>query len=113
MTKLVWMSDPHFTIEGDVLGYDPRVRLRAAIDHINTHHSDAKMCVISGDMVNRGTKADYEGIRAQIEELSMPYLPMVGNHDNRSLFRQAFPLPESCMADFIQYKVTTPDGLAH
>lgn len=51
MTKLIWMSDPHFTQEGDVLGHDPRVRLQAAIDHINDHHSDARMCCLTSALM--------------------------------------------------------------
>ncbi|MEP5760686.1 MAG: phosphodiesterase [Litoreibacter sp.] len=111
MTKLIWMSDLHFTHDGDVLGHDPRVRLQAAIDHINDHHADAEMCIISGDMVNCGTRADYKGLRDKLAKLVMPYLPMVGNHDDRELVREIFPLPDACMDDFIQYQVPTPDGL--
>lgn len=111
MTKLIWMSDTHFSADGDVLGHDPRVRLQAAIDHINDHHSDAQLCVITGDMVNRGSRTDYEGMQVSLANLAIPYLPMVGNHDNRNLFRQVLPLPDTCMADFIQYKMATPDGL--
>ena len=111
MLKAIWMSDPHFTHEGDVLGHDPRVRLRAALDHINRHHHDANLCVISGDMVNRGTQADYDALRNQLNKLAIPFLPMVGNHDDRTLFRTFLPLPNSCMTDFIQYAVPTPDGL--
>lgn len=111
MIKLVWMSDPHFTQEDHVLDHNPRIRLQAAIDHINDHHSDAQLCIISGDMVNRGTRADYEGVKAKLESLNVPYLPMVGNHDNRDLFSRVLPLPETIMADFIQYKVETPEGL--
>ncbi|WP_120499096.1 phosphodiesterase [Roseovarius sp. EL26] len=111
MTKLIWMSDPHFTQKGDVLGHDPRIRLQAAIDHINDHHSDAQMCLITGDMVNRGTQADYQAVATRLDGLAIPYFAMVGNHDDRGLFRQVLPLPGSVMADFIQYRVTTPDGL--
>jgi len=111
MTKLIWMSDPHFTDQDDVLGHDPRIRLQAAIDHINYNHADARLCIISGDMVNRGTRADYEGVKNKLAQLAIPYLPMVGNHDNRDLFRQVLPLPDSSMDDFIQYKVATSEGL--
>lgn len=111
MTKLIWMSDLHFTDAGDVLGHNPRIGLQAAIDHINDTHGDAAMCVITGDMVNRGTRADYDGVKERLSGLHIPYLPMVGNHDNRDLFRQVLPLPTSCMEDFIQFKVSTPDGL--
>ncbi len=111
MLKAVWMSDPHFVNDGDVLGHDPRLRLQAAIDHINQHHSDAKFCIISGDMVNRGTRTDYDALRKILDGLVVPFLPMVGNHDDRQIFRKTLPVPEFGMADFIQYSVETPNGL--
>ena len=105
MLNAVWMSDPHFTKEGDVLGHDPRVRLQAAIDHINANYSHASYCIISGDMVNRGTLDDYNVLKSKLANLRIPFLPMVGNHDDRSMFRSVVPLPESCMENFIQYSV--------
>ncbi|WP_310621248.1 phosphodiesterase [Flexibacterium corallicola] len=111
MLKAIWMSDPHFMQEGDVMGHDPRVRLQAAVDHINRHHVDASYCIISGDMVNRGTHADYGALRKLLNKLEVPFLPMVGNHDERELFRTMLPLPKSCMADFVQYSISTSDGL--
>lgn len=111
MVKLIWMSDPHFSAEGRVLGHDPRERLSAAIEHINTHHADAAMCLITGDIVNRGTREDYESVKRMLGELTVNYHPMVGNHDNRDLFREILPLPATCMAGFIQYQVMTPNGL--
>lgn len=111
MLKLVWMSDPHFTAEGEVLGHDPRVRLSAAVDHINTHHADASYCIISGDMVNRGTPTDYAALRGHLDALSIPMLPLVGNHDDRDLFRSALQLPDTCMPDFVQYSVLASGNL--
>lgn len=35
MLNLVWLSDPDFMAEGDVLGHAPRVRLRAADSNVN------------------------------------------------------------------------------
>lgn len=111
MLKTIWMSDPHFTHEGDVLGHNPRIRLQSAVDHINTNHSDASFCVISGDMVNRGTQVDYEALSNRLNRLAVPLLPMVGNHDDRDLFRKNLPLPASCMGNFIQYSISTPGEL--
>lgn len=111
MLKTIWMSDPHFSQADNVLGHDPRVRLEKAIDHINTIHSDASFCVISGDMVNHGTHADYVALAEQLEDLEIPLLPMVGNHDDRALFRQNFALPNTCMDAFVQYFLSTPDGI--
>ena len=111
MSKLIWMSDLHFTAKGEVLGHDPRVRLEAAVDHINTHHADAAVCVISGDLVNHGTAEDYAALGAALDDLSVPFFPMVGNHDNRGLLRSALPVPQGGMDEFVQYAVSTPAGL--
>ena len=111
MLKIVWMSDPHYTVDGLVLGHDPRVRLEAAISHINRNHGDADFCVISGDMVNRGTAADYVSIATMLQDLAVPLLPMVGNHDDRTLFRRALALPDRTMEGFIQYAVPAQGGL--
>ncbi|WP_419905315.1 phosphodiesterase [Kiloniella sp.] len=111
MLKSIWMSDPHFSHEGDVLGHNPRVRIEAAVSYVNAHHSDSSFCFISGDMVNRGTVADYNALAAYLDKLKVPFLPMVGNHDDRELFRSTFSLPDTCMVDFIQYSVQTDEGL--
>jgi len=108
VAKVIWMSDLHFVHEGTVLGYNPRVRLRMAIDHINAHHADAEMCIISGDLVNRGTSADYAALAQELERLSVPYYPMVGNHDDRALLRTHLPIPETTQPEFVQYSLETP-----
>ncbi|MEM8590940.1 MAG: metallophosphoesterase [Pseudomonadota bacterium] len=104
-SKFIWMSDPHFVAEGLVQGHDSRLRLTAAIEWINDHHGNAAFCLISGDMVNRGTDADYAALAEMLEDLTIPYLPLTGNHDNRAPFRRYLKLPETGMGDFIQYDV--------
>ena len=111
MLKVIWASDLHFTSEGNVLGYDPRVRLGAMVEHINAYHSDADFCIVSGDMVNRGSRQDYDGLASYLGQLSIKILPMMGNHDHRGQMRETFSVPQSCMPDFIQYSVSTPEGL--
>ena len=112
MTKVIWMSDLHFTATGEVLGHDPRIRLAAAIDHINAHHSDAAFCVVSGDLANRGTDMDYAEVAKLLSTLSIPVMPMVGNHDDRALLRQHLEVPATTMDDFVQYSVSFADGVA-
>lgn len=108
--KVAWLSDPHFTAEGDVLGYDPRARLEAAIDHIRTLHADADACVISGDIVNVETAENYAALRGVLDQLPMPVFPIMGNHDDRDLFRAHLLLPANCMTTFVQFAVTTPNA---
>ena len=104
--RFTWLSDPHFQARGDVLGKDPRACLRRAISHVNTHLSESEFCLITGDMVNRGTRVDYDALAEELKALSIPVLPLMGNHDQRDLFRQFLPLPPSAMTDFIQYDVS-------
>ncbi len=111
MLKIAWMSDLHFARDGFVLGHDPRRRLMAAIAHINAHHADAVFCVVSGDMANRGTEADYRALADLLGTLDTPVMPMVGNHDDRALLRAALPLPAGAMAEFVQYPVAASEGL--
>lgn len=110
MTKLIWMSDPHFSADADVLGHDPTVRLQAAIAHINAHHTDAAYCVISGDLVNRGTLRDYQALQGLLSQLTIPYLPMAGNHDDRTLLRQSLVMPDTAMQGFVQYQINVGSG---
>ncbi len=105
MHKIVWISDLHFEAEGTPLGHDPRLRLEAAIAHINAHHGDAEGCVISGDLVNDPKAENYKALRLFLDRLSMPWFPMMGNHDDRLMLRQTLPVPTSCMEGFVQYAV--------
>lgn len=111
MMQLVWMTDLHFAAQGDVGGVDVRARLKAAVAHINAHYSDCEFCVISGDMVQYETPEDYQALKAQLAALNVPYLPMVGNHDDRTMMKAALDVPDNCMVDFIQYSVSTDQGL--
>lgn len=111
MLKAIWMSDPHFSHKGDVLGHDPRLRLEKAIDHINNNHANANFCIISGDLVNRGTQVDYAAFSSQLLNLDTWVLPMAGNHDDRQLLRENLPVPATCMDEFIHYAVPSKGGL--
>lgn len=111
MLNSIWMTDLHFITQGLVRGADPRKNLSAAISHINQHYADHEFCIISGDLVNLETAEVYNALKGQLDELKIPYFPMVGNDDNRELLRSTLPLPANCMADFIQYSISTDEGL--
>ena len=106
MGKLLWFSDLHFTSTGDQFGYDPRARLEALIDYVVRVHSDADLAVISGDMVDDPSVANYQDLGARLQRLGMPYLPMTGNHDLRAPFVDALSMPANTQDGFIQYAVT-------
>ena len=109
--SLIWLSDLHFEHQGNVLGHDPRARLDAAVDHINTHFNDASLCVITGDMVETATAANYRAVRAALDRLEVPWVPMTGNHDDCALFLEHFDLPpgaRDAMPGFAQYVIERP-----
>ncbi|WP_415921574.1 metallophosphoesterase [Tateyamaria sp. SN6-1] len=109
MTKLIWMSDPHFQAEGTIDGLDPRVRLDAALAHANTHYPDAACIVVSGDLVGDDIEGDYAGLIDRFAASALPIYPMVGNNDDRAAFLRAFALPKEAMPGFAQYRFDLPD----
>lgn len=111
MTKIIWISDLHFAQDGEIFGHDPRARLDAATSYICRWHSDADVCVISGDLVDDPSVAVYAELKERLHGLGLPYLPMVGNHDDRELMRAAMPLPDQVSNDFVQYAVPVGGAL--
>ena len=76
MLNAVWMSDLHFAAQGDVLGHNPRVRLASVIQFISDHYASSELCIISGDMVNRGSTEDYAALSTALSELTMPFFAL-------------------------------------
>lgn len=111
MTKIIWMSDPHFQNEGTIDGLDPRARLAAAIDHMNAHHADAGFAVLSGDLVGDDVATDYRVMAPYLAASRVPIYPMMGNNDERAAFRGHLLVPDHCMEHFIQYTVETPESV--
>ena len=90
--KLVQVSDLHFVPPGvRLLGIDPRARFSACVADINANHADAELCLLTGDLADRGAPEAYAALREALADLRVPYRLMVGNHDDRAAFRGAFP----------------------
>ncbi|KIC49961.1 metallophosphoesterase [Tateyamaria sp. ANG-S1] len=111
MTKIIWMSDPHFQTKGTIAGLDPRARLAAAIEHANAHHSDADFVILSGDLVGDDIEGDYTALAEYLGRSELPIHPMMGNNDNRDGFRLRLALPADTMPGFIQFARHTADGI--
>ncbi len=90
--KVIQVTDMHLVPQGERLhGLDPRKRLDACIEDINANHSDAQVCIFTGDLTHQGKIAAYENLRECLANLSVPYHLMVGNHDDRQNFWSVFP----------------------
>ena len=109
--KLIQVSDPHLTAPGaELYGIDPLARFGAAVADINERHAEAAMVVISGDLTNSGERAGYEALEVALRELRVPYRLMMGNHDNRDMFRSVFPEAHG-EAGFVQFVEDREEGL--
>jgi len=101
--KIIQISDVHLIPENDELfGEDPAERLRLCIDHVQQYHSDADLCVFTGDLTHSGEADAYHVLAKYVRNLSMPVRLLMGNHDDRVAFRAAFPHAPVDSDGFIQ-----------
>jgi len=112
MRKIIQITDCHLVPEGEfVFGIDPSARLAAAISDVNAHHADADLCVLSGDLADRGETAAYQVLRRLLGNLVMPCQLLPGNHDDRGNLLEVFPELPVDAAGFIQSTKATEAGL--
>jgi 3',5'-cyclic AMP phosphodiesterase CpdA len=109
--KIIHFTDTHFIPQGETLyGRDPAVALGRCIEDINQHHADAARCVITGDLTHWGETEAFDHLKRHLDQLSVPLRLLVGNHDNRDVFRQWFPDHPSDENGFIQSVEDLPAG---
>ncbi|WP_354701123.1 3',5'-cyclic adenosine monophosphate phosphodiesterase CpdA [Paraconexibacter sp. AEG42_29] len=73
---------------------DPPGDLAAALTAVGELRGDARPAavLVSGDLVNDGTAAQYAEVRALLDVVDVPLHVLPGNHDDRAGLRSAFPL---------------------
>lgn len=101
------LSDPHIR-PADTLyqgRVDSNAMFRAAIDQLHQLHPRPDLLIISGDLVDEGSPAEYAMARKLLAGVRQPLLLIPGNHDEREAFRAAFAdhdyLPSSGPLHFI------------
>ena len=110
-------TDPHVPPPGEtVLGGDPTSWLAAALDDAARRHGPgsaqpAAFAVFTGDLVRDGEPAAYARFRDMLDGLPWPVHLLLGNHDDRGAFCDAFPGAGLDDAGFAQRAVQTPAGL--
>ncbi len=90
---LAQITDTHVSEPGAPL-YDrgrTHERLREAVAHLNGLDPAADLVLVTGDLVDRTSVAEYEIFREIIADLEAPTYLLPGNHDNRDNLRQVFP----------------------
>jgi Icc protein len=80
-TTIFHISDIHIGEDGVTL-----TDLRKALDRIEKRAKDVSLplLVVTGDLTTEGLREEYEGFSSTIEGLSIPYVIVPGNHDERN-----------------------------
>ncbi len=101
--KILVLSDLHLLAPGrTIFGIDPAQRMRAALDHAQTHHPDLALVLLLGDLTDTGLPEEYAHLRAQLDGCPVSLAFAMGNHDRRAAFRAAFPQAADDGAGFVQ-----------
>lgn len=109
--KLIHLSDTHLPPQGlELYGLRPAERLAQAVEAINTHHGDAGLVVVTGDLVHWGDETAYQQLSDILARLAPPVRLLIGNHDDRIRFRSFFPEQAVDDAGFIQGAVDLAPG---
>ena len=72
--KIIQVSDTHIVPPGRGLwGFNPRANLEACVDDINARHGDADLCIVTGDLTDRGEPEAYAELREILAPLRVPW----------------------------------------
>jgi len=103
--KLVLLSDLHISVDRMILGREPIRLLYEAVDHMTQHHADADLCLILGDLTENGLAEEYRALKIALDSLRTPYLPILGNHDDRGVFLEIFGREQADSQGFVETEV--------
>jgi len=90
---ILHLSDTHFVTEGDLYGaVDSEKLLRQLFDELEASGSRPEAIVFTGDLADVGDAAAYAKLREIVEpaaeRLGAQVIWVMGNHDNREVFRE-------------------------
>ncbi len=95
MTAFIQISDTHIVVPGArVCGRsDTAEALRAAVAAINARLpllGEVACAIVTGDLTDHGTGAEYAHFATIMAELALPWRAIPGNHDTHDGMRRAF-----------------------
>jgi Icc protein len=99
---LAQLSDPHIGAKwGDG---DPVAGFAAAVETVLAMPLRPDAVLVSGDLADNATDAEYEQVRELLAPLQAPLYVLPGNHDDRRALRRHFDVPGTD-GDPVQYSV--------
>lgn len=88
------ISDLHVRPKGQLYRgvVDSNAQLNSAIRHLYQLDRRPDLVILSGDLVDEGNPDEYAQAAECLSRLTIPYMIVAGNHDNRHNLCNAFPL---------------------
>ena len=109
--KFLHITDPHLVARPQMLfDIDVWARLEQAVESMNSRHGDAELCVLTGDLTHWAEPEAYADVMTIMGGLAIPWHPILGNHDDREIFRATFPDAPVDGYGFLQYTLETSAG---
>jgi 3',5'-cyclic-AMP phosphodiesterase len=99
---LAQLSDPH--IGAEWADADPVAGLAAAVESVRSMPQQPDAVLVSGDLADHATDAEYEQVRELLAPLEAPLHVLPGNHDDRRAMHRHFGVP-GADGDPVQYSV--------
>jgi 3',5'-cyclic-AMP phosphodiesterase len=99
---LAQLSDPH--IGADWADGDPVAGFAAAVETVRAMPLRPDVVLVSGDLADHATDAEYEQVRELLAPLQAPLYVLPGNHDDRRALRRHFGVPGDA-GEPVQYSV--------
>ena len=93
MVNFLHISDLHISLRIDGAKNEnstPPVLLKSIINLANTLKPEPSFIIFSGDLTDKGDTESYEYFKTVISKSKIPNLLAIGNHDDRSNFRNVF-----------------------
>jgi 3',5'-cyclic AMP phosphodiesterase CpdA len=86
------LSDPHLRAQGHLYQglIDSNAMFEAALRQLDALDPQPDLVLLSGDVVDDGTAADYGTATRLLSRIRQPLVVIPGNHDEREAFRHCF-----------------------
>ena len=108
----VQLSDLHIDeAEKESVDYPNSMRLRQVVSYINRVPFKPSFVLVTGDVANgHGSETEYQIAKSLLDELTVPYYVMVGNHDSRNEIKAVFNQPYMFHKNgFVNYAIDQDD----
>lgn len=92
-TLLAQLTDTHVVAADtdELLYVDNNEHVRLAVESLNSESPPIAAVVATGDLTQWGSPAEFDQLAELVAPLTMPFLPLPGNHDDRGRLRSGFP----------------------